>query len=281
MMKLLRLTPIVVTLLTVTSLFGCSSTSPNPNGAGGDGGLTVRKPELLEKQLFESMRDYYCDHKRWPESLDDVEAFEVARGANEGLFADFKKPHFESQRAIILTMNYENSVGVERKVSFIAPPQCEGGSSEGRVSIAAGRIRFALPSGFRLMGGADVKARWKNPPYPDAAWMGDSEILIAIRFGDVEVAEGELSGLSAELQEAYERSVPGLVWIKKEALAVKGRTLLEHEFESDSSRGRIASYVISAAFDRRLVAITVVGPADHRAEIDDVARSVEQTLSIR
>jgi hypothetical protein len=277
-MKLRRISPLLATVLSIASLFGCSSTASGP-GAGGES--IVRQPEVLEKQLFESMRDYYCERKQWPESLDDVEAFEVARGADEKLFAEFRNPRFTSQRAIILTMNYENALGAERKVSFITPPQCDDGDSEERVSIAAGRIRFGLPSGFRLMGGADVKARWKNPPYPDAVWIGDSDILIAIRFGDVEVSEADLVGLSAELTEAYERSVPGLGWLKKEAIAVKGRTLLEHEFDSDSSRGRIVSYVISASFDRRLVAITVIGPAAQLAQVDEIARSVEQTLSIR
>jgi hypothetical protein len=178
-------------------------------------------------------------------------------------------------------MNYRSVSGEERKVSFIAPPQCVGANSDGRVSIAAGRIRFDLPVGFRLMGGADVKARWKNPPYPDAGWKSEGDLIIAIRFGDIEVSEQELAGLSSELQRAYEGSVPGISWLKKEPMAVNGRTLLEHEFESDSSRGRVVSYVISSSFDQKLVAITVIGPVSKTAEVDDVARQIERTLVIR
>lgn len=269
------------TLVSMAVLSGCSSTTSDVGGGANEPGLLVRQPEVVEKQLFEAMRDYYCEHKQWPQSLSDVEAYEVSRGADEGLFADFKDAHFESQRAIILTMNYQNALGVGRKVSFIAPPQCNGEATEGRVSIAGGRIRFELPTGFRLMGGADVKARWKSPPYPDAAWMNESDLLIAIRFGDVEVSPEELVGLSAELEQVYQGSIPGLVWLKKEPIAVNGRTLLEHEFESDSSRGRIVSYVISSTFDHKLVAITVIGPASSVVDVNDVARRIEQTLVIR
>jgi hypothetical protein len=280
-MNLRALLSRIAIVLSLAVLPGCSSTTSDARGGATQGELLVRQPELVEKQLFEAMRDYYCEHKQWPQSLADVEVYEVSRGADEGLFADFKDAHFDSQRAIILTMTYQNALGIGRKVSFIAPPQCNGEATEGRVSIAGGRIRFDLPAGFRLMGGADVKARWKSPPYPDAAWVNEGDTLIAIRFGDVEVSADELVALSADLEQAYQSSIPSIAWLKREPIAVNGRTLLEHEFESDSSRGRIVSYVISSTFDNKLVAITVIGPVSSLVDVDEVARRIEQTLVIR
>jgi hypothetical protein len=125
-----------------------------------------------------------------------------------------------------------------------------------------------------------VKARWKAPPFPDAVWSDENGVLIAIRFGDVEVTSEELEALAPSLTEAYEGSVPSLKWVRQGPRTIDDRTVLEHEFESDSSTGRLVNFVISISFDEKLLAITLISRAEDAARVGDIATQVESSLRI-
>lgn len=263
------------------ALVGCSSLS------GSDGpsepaqsSLILRQPEVVEKELFKIISAYYCEHRSWPKAFGDIEEFEEARGRATAILADFKNANLSSQRAIILTVVYENALGVERKVSFIAPPRCDEDENADHVSIAAGRIRFALPEDFELLSGKEIKKKWRAPPYPDVVWRGDDDLLIAVRFGDVVVDKEGIRALESDIAAAYESSVPGLGWIRREETGAGGGAAVIHEFESDSTRGRLATRVLSTVFDGKLMAVTVIGLASDRARVDEVATTIDDTLSI-
>ena len=256
-----------VVLVIVT---GCGTSSVGPEG----------ESESSEKHMFSVMSRYYCEHKRWPKTMDEVEAFAESVDESSIETGQFQNPTLESSRAVVLTLAYDNNLGARRKVSFIAPPRCDDEKVDGEISIAAGRIRFEVPTGFTLMSVEAIKGRWKTPPFPDAVWRDESGVLIAIRFGDVEVTSAELQTLEPSLTEAYEGSVPSLTWIRHGPRMIADRTILEHEFESDSSTGRLTNFVISTSFDDKLLAITLIGRAEDAARVEEMATHVESSLRI-
>jgi hypothetical protein len=149
------------------------------------------------------------------------------------------------------------------------------------VSIAAGGVVFKLPKGFELMSTGDIKSRWKSPPYPDVAWSSAEGTILAIRFGDVEIKSEELMSVAEEMSEAYESSVPLLVWLAKESKVINGKHFLYLEFQSDSSNGLIANVVFTSSFDNRLFAISLTGPVAEVEALREVAKEIEQTLQVR
>ena len=141
--------------------------APVDRGAG-----LATDPAKAEKQLFKSVSEFYCDKLTWPENLEEVNDFEIARSRDVSFLQLFGETDFSSPRAILLTISYTSPWGAPRKVSFIAPPRCKAGSDASTdkrdVSIAGGGVMFRLPKGFALMKGAAIQERWKSPPYPDA-----------------------------------------------------------------------------------------------------------------
>lgn len=275
-MDLVRLVSHVLLIAPLVITTGCGASSVGPAGAS----ESIRKPASAEKRMFSVMSRYYCEHKRWPKTLDEMGAFAESVDESPIDTGKFQNPTLESSRAVVLTLSYDNNLGARRKVSFIAPPHCDDEKVDGEISIAAGRIRFEVPTGFALMSGEAIKGRWKNPPFPDAVWRDDSGVLIAIRFGDVEVTSSELQTLAPSLTEAYEGSVPSLTWMRHSPRVIDDRTILEHEFESDSSTGRLINFVISTSFDEKLLAITLIGPAKDAARVEEMATQVESSLRI-
>lgn len=276
-MNLLRSVSCLFFIVALVTMSGCgASSSVGPEGAS----ESIRKPESAEKRMFSVMSRYYCEHKRWPKTMDEAHAFSESVDEDSIDIRDFRNPTLESPRAVLLTLGYDNSSGTRRKVSFIVPPRCDDEKDDGEISIAAGRIRFEVPPGFTLMSGEAIKGRWKNPPFPDAVWRDDSGVLIAIRFGDVEVTSAELRTLAPSLTEAYEGSVPSLKWIRQGPRLIEDRTILEHEFESDSSTGRLVNFVISTLFDEKLLAITLISRAEDAGRVGEMATQVENSLRI-
>jgi hypothetical protein len=149
------------------------------------------------------------------------------------------------------------------------------------VSIAGGGIQFRLPQDFSLMKGAAVQERWKSPPYPDAAWSSANDLLVAIRFGDLELLNEEVPDALEDMVEAYQAAVPGLVWRSKEAMMLGPTQVLRHEFESSAAAGRMLNVVFSASFGGKLFAITVVGPVGQEQLVVGVARDVQNSLTVR
>jgi hypothetical protein len=239
----------------------------------------------VEKTLFRAVSDFYCEKLTWPQSIDEVNEFEVARRGDVSFLDEFSQAALSSPRAILLTVSYVSTSGVARKVSFIAPPRCGGLSEDSAdksaVSIAGGGIQFRLPKGFALMKGSAIKERWKAPPYPDAAWSSDDGTVVAIRFGDLELDDSQVGESLQDMVEAYEAVVPGLVWRGKESGLFGEKHLLRHEFESSSSAGPILNVVFSASFAGKLFAITITGPIDREQSISQVAQSVKSSLVVR
>ena len=267
---------LAVCLLVSVVLTGCGVASSSGKRSEGD----RQQPASPEQEMFSVMSRYYCEHKSWPATLEQLEAFDQSVNEAPIDIRTFKNPTLEASRAVVLTLGYDNELGVRRKISFIAPPRCDDEKTDGEISIAAGRIRFEVPTGFALMGGEAVKQRWRAAPFPDAAWRDERGILIAIRFGDVEVQPAELVSLDASLTEAYESSVPSLVWVRKGPREVEGRVLLEHAFESDSSTGKLVNFVVSTSFDGKLLAITMTGNSQDVDRVDAIVQKVETSLRI-
>lgn len=261
---------------------GCSSTdsAPAPEVAPASG------PVAAEQNVFRTVSAFYCEKYRWPSSWQELVDFHESRDEVDKmpLLAGFAEPNLVSSRAIVLTLSYKNQAGVARTVTFIAPPSCGEAQQDPtarEVSIAGGGIRFTLPEGFRLMKGADVKSYWKSPPYPDAAWVAEDGRLIAIRFGDVELAPGQTGEFLHDLTEAYEASVPSLQWRVREVQVIHDRTFARHEFENSSSKGRLVNVVLSSSFGGFLFAITATGPVDKTDGVLQAAGQIEDSLKVR
>jgi hypothetical protein len=273
---------VALSLLAATCIAACSSTesvSPVPSGEAAG-------PVVFEREVFKGAAAFYCEHKRWPESWKDLAKARADehRGAVSALPAGYSEPVLSSPRAILLTMSYKNEGGSTRVATFIAPPYCGDAdkSDDPRdVSIAGGGIVFRLPEGFRLMKGADVKAYWKSAPYPDAAWLAGDGRLVAIRFGDVELSPSETGDFLHDLTEAYEASVPSIVWRVREVQTVGDKTFLRHEFENSSSKGRLVNVALSSSFSGLLFAITVTGPVEQTTGVLEAAGQLEDSLKVR
>jgi hypothetical protein len=252
-------------------LVGCSqSTSP------------VRPPEEFEKETFTAISSFYCEYKRWPADWNEFKEFLTAINKGDSLGEDYRNPVLESPRAVLETLNYESAFGGPRRVSFIAPPYCEQGGDERDVPMCGGRVKFRLPKDFTVMGGVSIKERWRAPPFPDAAWKSKSGgYIIAFRFGEVELEPSKVAAFKETLEAAYETSVPGLKWLVREVVEQNGRVFLAHEFESDSTRGRISTVLISTSFDGKLLTINVVGPAEGRTQVEEIARKVTSSLRLQ
>jgi hypothetical protein len=269
-----------VSLVAAICIVGCSSTETTvaPESAPAVG------PVAAEKSVFKSASAFYCEKFRWPSSWQELVDYHSSSREPDTLLPGFDEPTLESSRAILLTMSYKNQAGIARTVTFIAPPYCGDATERNdtrEVAIAGGGVRFRLPEGFSLMKGADVKAYWKAPPYPDAAWAADDGRLIAIRFGDVEVSADQTEGFLHDLTEAYEASVPSIEWRVREVQVLGDRTFLRHEFENSSSKGRLINVVLSSSFGGFLFAITATGPVDRTAAVLEAAGQIEDTLKVR
>jgi hypothetical protein len=247
--------------------------------------ISLDQPEEFEKAAFKVLSDYYCSRKSWPSAWSEVQDFqrELKGDRSEDLawLQSVKEPQISSSRAIFVTLNYKSAQDSERRATYIAPPRCGEESEKGVVSIAAGGVVFKLPKGFELMTSSDMKSRWKSPPYPDVAWSSAEGAILAIRFGDLEIKPEELMYVGEEMSEAYESSVPQLVWLAKDSKFIDGKPVLYHEFQSDSSNGLIANVVFSGSFDGRLFALSLTGPVAELDSLRVVAKEIEQTLQLR
>ena len=269
-MKLAPRTPTpLLKALSALLVAGCSATGP------------VRPPEQFEEDTFKSISSFYCEYKRWPNDWIEFKDYLVSVGQGDTIGEDYPNATLESPRAVLATLNYEHIIGSPKKVSFIAPPQCEGVGDPRDVLMCGSRVGFRLPSGFSVMGGVAIKERWRVPPFPDAAWRSKSGgYVIAFRFGEVLVEPVGIPEFKQTLEAAYETSIPSLKWLVREVVEQNGRTFLAHEFESDSSRGRLVTVIISTSFDGKLLTINVVGPVEGRVQVEDYAREVTNSLRL-
>ncbi len=193
----------------------------------------------------------------------------------------FLKAEVSSPRAILLTLRYSNSEGVDRKVTYIAPPECGEPKGDGRVSIAAGRVSFRLPREFEVLDAKAIKEKWKGGPYPDVAWRDARGIFVTVSFGEVALTPAEMEDFKVELEEAYEASLPKLSWVEKRMEEVEGSPELIHEFISETQNGLLVSYVISRSFDGRHLSVSIAGPGDRQQEIERVGSYIRETLRTR
>jgi len=235
----------------------------------------------FEQRVFDIVSDYYCERLAWPVSWTDVEAFEKGRGNKVEWLGEARDVTLASPRAIIMSFSFTDKEGNPKKATYIAPPRCGKAAEKGIVSIAAEGVTFKLPDGFDLMPAKDIKQRWRSGPYPDAAWNSSDGRLIAVRFGDVEIKQEELNQFSEDMAQAYEASIPSLVWTAKEVRKVGDKQVLYHEFQNTASTGPMLNAVLSGVFSERLFAITVSGPSELGDDVLKAARDVERTLRIR
>jgi hypothetical protein len=254
------------------SAYGCSTVEPTP----------PRAPEQIEERLFKDVSAFYCSQQRWPASWGEfVQLQESAAPGASGYLVKFSDAELDSPRAILLTVRYKNEEGNQRKVTFIAPPDCNGGRSSDTVSIAGGRVTFYLPEGFQVLDGKAIKAKWKDGPYPDVAWQNlKTDVFVTVNFGEVSVEPAEMEAFKVELEEAYE-SLPGITWIEKRLEDVDGSPELVHEFMSDNPSGSVVSYNIARSFDGRHLAISIAGAGDKIKAVESTASVIRGSLRVR
>lgn len=251
---------------------GCSDMAPQP----------PRTPEPVEKVVFNAISSFYCDQKRWPKSWDELIHFEGLSPEGHHAVGEMLTPEISSPRAILLVVRYKNAQGIDRKVVYIAPPECAGMKESSRVSMAGGRVSFARLPGMEQLDGAAVKAKWKEGPYPDVAWQDAAQgIFVTVRFGEVSVEPADLPILKEELEAAYQSSVPSLTWIERSVAADEEPPKLVHILSSESASGTTISYTMSMSFDGRLLTISISGPADREKAIEKVATSLRRSLRLQ
>jgi hypothetical protein len=274
--KPLKISAILTLFIVSVCSLGCSSStnelSPSNTGA---------TEASFEQRVFDLVSDYYCERLAWPQSWTDLAVFEKGRGKEADWLGEASDVTLSSPRAILMSFSFTDKEGTPKKATYIAPPRCGKPAEKGLVSIAAEGVSFKLPDGFELMPAKDIKQRWRSGPYPDAAWNSSDGRLIAVRFGDVEIKQEELNQFSEDMAEAYETSIPSLVWTAKEIRNVGAKQVLYHEFQNTASTGPILNAVLSGVFSERLFAITVSGPSELGDDVLKAARAVERTLRIR
>ncbi len=242
----------------------------------------VRPPEEFEKETFQAISTFYCEYKRWPNDWKEFKDFLDSIGKGDSLGEDYRGATLESPRAILVTLNYDTLLGSPSRVSFIAPPQCEPPANPKDTLMCGGRISLRLPPEFSVMGGVAVKERWRAPPYPDAAWRSKSGgYVVALRFWEVMVEPGAIEQFKETWEASYETSIPGLTWVVREVVEQDGRTFLAHEFESDTSRGRTVTVVVSTSFDGKLFSVNIAGPIEGRTQVEAYAREIMHSLKLR
>jgi hypothetical protein len=228
------------------------------------------------------MSAFYCAHKRWPLEWSEFAGDQSRKGDDTSWLTNFGGAKIESSRAILTTVRYQDPSGQQKTVHFIAPPECDSSPTPQDISMAAGRVRFSLPHGFSVLKGAEIQERWKNPPYPDAAWEDSvSGVVLAVRFGEVVVEPTGLAELKPALDEAYATSIPGISLISSGVRTGGGPDRLVHYFESDSSRGRLLTLSMAFSFDGKLLVINVIGPVEAKAAIEQVAVAVRSGLTLQ
>ena len=251
---------------------GCSSVSPK----------IPRPPESGEKTVFNAVSSFYCSEKRWPKTWDELIHYEGLSTEAHHAVGEMLSPDLSSPRALLLVVRYKNMQGIDRKVTYIAPPECENTKNSARVSMVGGRVTFRKVEGFEPLKAADIKAKWKDGPYPDAAWRDETgAILITVSFGEVAVAPEDLGVLKEELEAAYESSVPGVTWIEKSLAAGEEPPKLIHILSSETPSGRSLSDSMSMSFDGRLLTLSVSGPASRQKEVEQVGNSLRHSLKLR
>ena len=235
----------------------------------------LRSPESREEHAFQYLTAFYCKEKRWPASWDEFVTFALPHEAGDALVRYFGSPRISSQRAILLTVDYQDETAGPRRVSFIAPPQCVTNTDPMVVSMAAGRVLFNVPHGFSVLGGKAIEERWKRPPFPDAAWDDPvSEVVIALRFGEAELPAKGVSAIKSDLEKAYESSVTNLSWLVRKVKKQGSSEFILHEYESDSVKGRLLTASLTYAFDGKPLTVNVVGPVGQRDAIEAVAEKL-------
>jgi len=267
----------------VALILGSAGCSARTSGTGPESASS--ESVRAETRFFKKVSAFYCAQYRWPKSWSELREFQASQGSEASFLDEFGAAEIQSPRAIVLTLSYVDKQGVRHKASFIAPPSCrpksQGEKASNVVAIAGDGVVFTLPERFSLMKAKEIQERWKAPPFPDAAWHREGGVLVAVRFGDLELSNDQVSDALQDMVEAYEAAVPSLVWRSKGVMSISGKTMLRHEFESASSSGTLLNIVYSGSYDGRLFAVTITGPSHVSQELSDVARQTEETLIVR
>ncbi len=263
--------------LLVVPLLACSTHAPR----------TLPDPVRDEALVHKELSLFYCEQRRWPASWEEFTSWAalstspLVSKVGTSPRDSFLGAKLTSPRAILLTVTYSDKTNAERLVSYIAPPTCQENQDPDTIAIAGERVTFQLPEGFSLLDPAAIQERWKNGAYPDVAWEDQSKsVILAVRFGEAQVSPQDLPTLARPLEQAFTKSVPKIAWIAKRVKSGGEQPRLIHEFESDSSRGRLVTVGMSFSFDEKLLSINLVGPAEKRKEVESAAEAVRATLRL-
>jgi len=263
---------IALSVTSLVALSGCSTKAPE----------APRVPEPTEKIVFDAVSSFYCAEKRWPKTWEELIHFEGLSPEGHHAVGEMITPALSSPRALLLIVRYKNIQGADRKVTYIAPPTCGAKDDPTRVSMVAGRVSFSKLKGFQSMKADEIRAKWKDGPYPDVAWQDPSKtIFVTVSFGEVPVEPSDLEALKEELELAYEGSLPNLEWIEKSLAADEEPPKLVHMLSSDGPSGKTLSYSMSLSFDGRLLTIAVLGPSVRQPEVEEAGNSIRRSLKVK
>lgn len=272
---------ICVHMAIVMAFYGCLSS--NTVSPGVDRGEEVRESVAAGEELFQWVRQFYCNFDSWPTSWDELDAslrYDQKASALNGI----EVVEMDSPRAIVLRVAFRDSSGGVVRSVFIAPPTCgedlSREDSAANVSMAGGRMRFMLPPDLHLMSGEDIKKRWNKPPRPDSGWSNDEGLTVAIRFGELDVDQDSVVALLDTLSIAYEQAIPSIQWIDRWKNTIGDRSFLYHEFESEGSTGHLVTAVLSTSFDGKLVSITISGSTTTRARVEETVNKIIGEIKI-
>jgi hypothetical protein len=241
-------------------------------------------PVSIGQSLFDSVQAFYCSFGTWPESWEELRA---SLSYDSRIFSELQMVRvieMHSPRAIALRVVFEEKNGQIVKSLFIAPPSCSGEgepvASAGSVEMVGGRIRFVLPSALSQLSTERLKEKWNKPPRPDSAWSSDQGVVLAIRFGELDIDRDSLDVLLDTLSVAYEQAIPSIEWISRRHISSRDRLFLLHEFESDAESGRIITSVLSTSFDGKLLSITLTADADRRSDVEQHVSDLVRNIRI-
>jgi hypothetical protein len=285
-MKVSLLLPLVLVGFT---FFGCLKRGPG----------VLTHEATPERKMFSALSSFYCDNRRWPTAVNELSnggdlSIPGAKSYIDSATAlYFASATISSSRALLFSLDYspqqETTEGnaSRRRATFIAPPGCGAELLPGEVSIAGGRVTFSVPNGYTPLTLEQIKERWGGGTAPDVAWSdatgsdATGQGVVAVRFGEAQLTVEEMERFKAGVEASYSRTVPGIDWIRRELSQTSVPPMLLHEFDSDSSRGRLRTIAYSLSFDAKLLSITVTGPASSNLLVQEVAALVRDTISLK
>jgi hypothetical protein len=150
------------------------------------------------------------------------------------------------------------------------------------VKLAAGRISFTPPEGFKPMSRADINFKFGRKGAAEAPEMVYSNerqsVTVAIGFNGQNVPADQLPQVQRILEADFERNLPGLEWRTREIVELNGVRFIHFNMKSAAVDTQVVNDVYVTVFDGRLLVFNFNSTAAlydaHKERLEKSARTI-------